>query len=173
MCGTFFSNNCSNNDFNHNIENIGCCHYDCHSLIFLCVSQRIAAADLAPGLQYFGRSIHGTMDMNNDGLVDLAVGSLGAAVLLWLAFHSVNNTVVKNIRHFFWPHLWHLYALTGRRVLSGYTPPSGLSPVRSTSLWRTVREVAKTWPACQPLYVSTSLAGQPSLPHRKLVSQWK
>ncbi|KAM9860747.1 integrin alpha-11a isoform 2-T2 [Aulostomus maculatus] len=45
--------------------------------------QRIAAADLAPGLQYFGRSIHGMVDMNNDGLVDLAVGSLGAAVLLW------------------------------------------------------------------------------------------
>lgn len=42
--------------------------------------------DLAPGLQYFGRSIHGTMDMNNDGSVDLAVGSLGAAVLLWLVF---------------------------------------------------------------------------------------
>lgn len=57
------------------------------------VSQRIAAADLAPGLQYFGRSIHGTMDMNDDGLVDLAVGSLGAAVLLWLVFHPVNNTV--------------------------------------------------------------------------------
>ncbi|XP_063736644.1 integrin alpha-11a isoform X1 [Eleginops maclovinus] len=45
--------------------------------------QRIAATDLAPGLLYFGRSIHGTMDMNDDGLVDLAVGSLGAAVLLW------------------------------------------------------------------------------------------
>uniref|UniRef100_A0A673B933 VWFA domain-containing protein n=1 Tax=Sphaeramia orbicularis TaxID=375764 RepID=A0A673B933_9TELE len=45
--------------------------------------QRIAAADLAPGLQYFGRSVHGIMDMNDDGLVDLAVGSLGAAVLLW------------------------------------------------------------------------------------------
>lgn len=49
--------------------------------------QRIAAVDLAPGLQYFGRSVHGTMDMNNDGSVDLAVGSLGAVVLLWLVFY--------------------------------------------------------------------------------------
>ncbi|NXI95475.1 ITA11 protein, partial [Psophia crepitans] len=45
--------------------------------------QRIAAADLAPGLMYFGCSIHGQLDMNEDGLVDLAVGSLGNAVLLW------------------------------------------------------------------------------------------
>lgn len=57
-------------------------------MICFSVSQRIAAADLAPGLQYFGRSIHGTMDMNDDGLVDLAVGSLGAVVLLWLVFHE-------------------------------------------------------------------------------------
>lgn len=57
-----------------------------HSHLLLRLSQRIAAVDLAPGLQYFGRSIHGTMDMNNDGSVDLAVGSLGAAVLLWLVF---------------------------------------------------------------------------------------
>nr|XP_057944628.1 integrin alpha-11a isoform X4 [Doryrhamphus excisus] len=54
-----------------------------HNRILRKYKQRIAAADLAPGLQYFGRSIHGMMDMNNDGLVDLAVGSLGAAVLLW------------------------------------------------------------------------------------------
>ncbi|XP_034736538.1 integrin alpha-11a isoform X1 [Etheostoma cragini] len=54
-----------------------------HNRIIRKYKQRIAAADLAPGLLYFGRSIHGTMDMNNDGLVDLAVGSLGAAVLLW------------------------------------------------------------------------------------------
>lgn len=47
--------------------------------------QRIAAADLGPGLMYFGCSIHGQLDMNEDGLVDLAVGSLGNAVLLWLA----------------------------------------------------------------------------------------
>ncbi|KAG7221759.1 hypothetical protein INR49_029142 [Caranx melampygus] len=54
-----------------------------HNRIIRKYKQRIAAADLAPGLQYFGRSIHGTMDMNDDGLVDLAVGSLGAAILLW------------------------------------------------------------------------------------------
>ena len=46
--------------------------------------QRIAAADLAAGLRYFGQNIHGRMDMNEDGLVDLAVGSYGAAILLWL-----------------------------------------------------------------------------------------
>ncbi|KAI1904404.1 hypothetical protein AGOR_G00005290 [Albula goreensis] len=45
--------------------------------------QRIGAAALSPGLQYFGRSVHGEMDLNEDGLVDLAVGSLGSAVLLW------------------------------------------------------------------------------------------
>ncbi|NWY60232.1 ITA11 protein, partial [Chionis minor] len=45
--------------------------------------QRIAAAELGPGLMYFGCSIHGQLDLNEDGLVDLAVGSLGNAVLLW------------------------------------------------------------------------------------------
>ncbi|CAM9411225.1 unnamed protein product [Bubo scandiacus] len=45
--------------------------------------QRIAAVDLAPGLRYFGCSIHGQLDLNEDGLIDLAVGSLGNAVLLW------------------------------------------------------------------------------------------
>lgn len=46
--------------------------------------QRIAASDLALGLQYFGCSIHGQLDLNEDGLVDLAVGALGNAVILWL-----------------------------------------------------------------------------------------
>uniref|UniRef100_A0A803Y2V1 Integrin subunit alpha 11 n=1 Tax=Meleagris gallopavo TaxID=9103 RepID=A0A803Y2V1_MELGA len=45
--------------------------------------QRIAAADLGPGLMYFGCSIHGQLDLNEDGLIDLAVGSLGNAVVLW------------------------------------------------------------------------------------------
>uniref|UniRef100_A0A674B7A4 Integrin subunit alpha 11 n=1 Tax=Salmo trutta TaxID=8032 RepID=A0A674B7A4_SALTR len=45
--------------------------------------QRIGAAGFSAGLQYFGRSVHGMMDVNEDGLVDLAVGALGAAVLIW------------------------------------------------------------------------------------------
>ncbi|XP_072004828.1 integrin alpha-11 isoform X1 [Engystomops pustulosus] len=45
--------------------------------------QRIAAADLSSKLEYFGCNIHCEMDMNEDGLVDLAVGSMGNAVLLW------------------------------------------------------------------------------------------
>ncbi|KAM4826294.1 integrin alpha-11 [Thomomys bottae] len=45
--------------------------------------QRISASELAPGLQFFGCSVHGQLDLNEDGLVDLAVGSLGSAVILW------------------------------------------------------------------------------------------
>ncbi|KAJ7998339.1 hypothetical protein DPEC_G00221670 [Dallia pectoralis] len=44
---------------------------------------RIGAAGFSSGLQYFGRSIHGVMDANEDGLVDLAVGAFGDAVLIW------------------------------------------------------------------------------------------
>ncbi|XP_056596195.1 integrin alpha-11 [Triplophysa dalaica] len=45
--------------------------------------QRISGSEISSGLLYFGRSVHGAMDLNKDGLVDLSVGSLGAAVLLW------------------------------------------------------------------------------------------
>ncbi|KAK4807652.1 hypothetical protein QYF61_015998 [Mycteria americana] len=44
--------------------------------------QRIEAAALGPGLSYFGRSVDGRLDLDGDGLVDLAVGAQGAAVLL-------------------------------------------------------------------------------------------
>ncbi|XP_053906915.1 integrin alpha-10 [Cuculus canorus] len=44
--------------------------------------QRIEAAALAPSLRYFGRSVDAQMDLDGDGLVDLAVGAQGAAVLL-------------------------------------------------------------------------------------------
>ncbi|XP_053175416.1 integrin alpha-11 [Scomber japonicus] len=45
--------------------------------------QRLAAAGFSAGLQYFGRSLHGVLDVNADGLVDLTVGALGAAVIIW------------------------------------------------------------------------------------------
>uniref|UniRef100_A0A8D0F5T5 Integrin subunit alpha 10 n=1 Tax=Strix occidentalis caurina TaxID=311401 RepID=A0A8D0F5T5_STROC len=44
--------------------------------------QRIEAAALGPTLSYFGRSVDGQLDPDGDGLVDLAVGAQGAAVLL-------------------------------------------------------------------------------------------
>uniref|UniRef100_A0A3P8TP53 VWFA domain-containing protein n=1 Tax=Amphiprion percula TaxID=161767 RepID=A0A3P8TP53_AMPPE len=45
--------------------------------------QRLSAASFSAGLQYFGQSLHGVLDVNADGLVDLAVGALGAAVIIW------------------------------------------------------------------------------------------
>ncbi|XP_078097370.1 integrin alpha-11-like [Mustelus asterias] len=45
--------------------------------------QRIGASEVSHGLLYFGRSIHGQLDMNDDGLVDLAIGALGSAIQLW------------------------------------------------------------------------------------------
>ncbi|KAJ6651352.1 hypothetical protein lerEdw1_021051 [Lerista edwardsae] len=44
--------------------------------------QRIESAGLRRGLSYFGRSLDGRTDLDGDGLVDLAVGAQGAAVLL-------------------------------------------------------------------------------------------
>ncbi|XP_074202176.1 integrin alpha-X [Camelus bactrianus] len=45
-------------------------------------SQRIAGTQLSPRLQYFGQSLSGGQDLTQDGLVDLAVGARGHALLL-------------------------------------------------------------------------------------------
>ncbi|KAK1151954.1 integrin alpha-X-like, partial [Acipenser oxyrinchus oxyrinchus] len=45
-------------------------------------SQRIEAAQVSRGLQYFGHSLHGVMDMSGDELPDLTVGSLGRVLVL-------------------------------------------------------------------------------------------
>uniref|UniRef100_A0A8C9CB05 Integrin subunit alpha D n=1 Tax=Phocoena sinus TaxID=42100 RepID=A0A8C9CB05_PHOSS len=45
-------------------------------------SQQIAGSQLSPRLQYFGHSLSGGQDLTQDGLVDLAVGAQGHAVLL-------------------------------------------------------------------------------------------
>ncbi|XP_063002172.1 integrin alpha-10 [Elgaria multicarinata webbii] len=44
--------------------------------------QRIESSGLRQGLSYFGRSLDGQIDLDGDGLVDLAVGAQGAAVVL-------------------------------------------------------------------------------------------
>ncbi|XP_019489347.1 PREDICTED: integrin alpha-D-like [Hipposideros armiger] len=45
-------------------------------------SQRIAGSQFSPRLQYFGQSLSGGQDLTQDGLVDLAVGAQGHALLL-------------------------------------------------------------------------------------------
>ncbi|XP_036611745.1 LOW QUALITY PROTEIN: integrin alpha-E [Trichosurus vulpecula] len=45
-------------------------------------SQWVRAANLAPGLRYFGVSVDGGVDISGDGLDDVAVGSLGRAAVL-------------------------------------------------------------------------------------------
>ncbi|XP_005882140.2 PREDICTED: integrin alpha-M [Myotis brandtii] len=45
-------------------------------------SQRIAGSQLSPRLQYFGQSLSGGQDLTMDGLMDLAVGAQGHALLL-------------------------------------------------------------------------------------------
>ncbi|MFT7808519.1 integrin alpha-10 [Arapaima gigas] len=63
------------------------------------VKQRIAASALSPHLQYFGRSVSARMDLDGDGLLDLAVGAQGNAVLL-----SSRNIVQVNVSLSFQPH---------------------------------------------------------------------
>uniref|UniRef100_A0A4W3K8S9 Integrin subunit alpha 1 n=1 Tax=Callorhinchus milii TaxID=7868 RepID=A0A4W3K8S9_CALMI len=46
-------------------------------------SQYISTSAPEVDLKYFGQSIDGQMDLNNDGLVDVTVGALGGAALFW------------------------------------------------------------------------------------------
>ncbi|KAG2462672.1 RPC3 polymerase, partial [Polypterus senegalus] len=61
--------------------------------------QRIPGSALSPGLQYFGSSVNGQLDLDGDGLVDLAVGAQGSAVLL-----SSRSIVTINVSIEFEPH---------------------------------------------------------------------
>ncbi|XP_059411105.1 integrin alpha-M-like [Carassius carassius] len=46
------------------------------------IPQRIPARSVLPGLQQFGLSLFGQMDMNNDNLTDIMIGAQGGIVLL-------------------------------------------------------------------------------------------
>ncbi|TFJ98103.1 DNA-directed RNA polymerases I, II, and III subunit RPABC5-like [Platysternon megacephalum] len=45
-------------------------------------SQRIEGETVSSGVKYFGQSIHGQMDLSEDGLPDLSVGALGKVIML-------------------------------------------------------------------------------------------
>lgn len=34
-------------------------------------------------MKFFGQSVHGEMDLNDDGLIDVTIGGLGGAALFW------------------------------------------------------------------------------------------
>ena len=44
--------------------------------------QRIMGKDINPGLRFFGQAIDGNIDLGDDGLSDIVIGSQGKAVVL-------------------------------------------------------------------------------------------
>ncbi|XP_043933260.1 integrin alpha-1 [Protopterus annectens] len=46
-------------------------------------TQRIASGGDGEKMKFFGQSIHGELDLNGDGLVDVTIGGLGGAALFW------------------------------------------------------------------------------------------
>uniref|UniRef100_A0A673NFS9 Integrin, alpha 1 n=1 Tax=Sinocyclocheilus rhinocerous TaxID=307959 RepID=A0A673NFS9_9TELE len=45
--------------------------------------QRIAAGGDGESMKFFGQSIHGIMDLNDDGIIDVTIGGIGGAALFW------------------------------------------------------------------------------------------
>ncbi|KAI1905209.1 hypothetical protein AGOR_G00013770, partial [Albula goreensis] len=45
--------------------------------------QRIASGGDGEKVKFFGQSIHGIMDLNGDGIIDVTIGGLGGASLFW------------------------------------------------------------------------------------------
>uniref|UniRef100_A0A8C4RU05 Integrin, alpha 10 n=1 Tax=Erpetoichthys calabaricus TaxID=27687 RepID=A0A8C4RU05_ERPCA len=89
-------------DLNHDGYNdlvVGAPLEDNHrGAIYIYHGHRTSSA-LSPGLQYFGSSVNGQLDLDGDGLVDLAVGAQGSAVLL-----SSRSIVTINVSIEFEPH---------------------------------------------------------------------
>lgn len=82
--------------------------------------------------------------MNGDGLVDLAVGSLGAAVLLWWVSNLFTLSYSLFTCFFLYDSIMnHLCCAAGLEVLSESMPLFDLSPARSTYSTKTVGEEGK------------------------------
>ncbi|TEA38778.1 hypothetical protein DBR06_SOUSAS610140 [Sousa chinensis] len=68
-------------------------------------SQRVTGAQFSPSLQYFGQSLSGGQDLTMDGLVDLAVGAWGHALLLrtrpvlrvWANLHITPPEITRSV----------------------------------------------------------------------------
>uniref|UniRef100_A0A8C9C5M8 Integrin subunit alpha D n=1 Tax=Phocoena sinus TaxID=42100 RepID=A0A8C9C5M8_PHOSS len=96
-------------------------------------SQQIAGSQLSPRLQYFGHSLSGGQDLTQDGLVDLAVGAQGHAVLSL----SVLNVEVA-MRFTPSESLLHEKMKTEHLRFSHFPssiPPSASSDVRSSVMY--------------------------------------
>ncbi|XP_068611749.1 integrin alpha-10 [Brachionichthys hirsutus] len=72
--------------------------------------QRISGSSISPSLQYFGRSVSARLDMDGDGLIDLAVGAQGNAVML-----SSRSIVQINVSLSFQPHSINVIQKTCQR----------------------------------------------------------
>ncbi|KAM6910650.1 integrin alpha-10 isoform 1-T1 [Xenentodon cancila] len=72
--------------------------------------QRIPGSSLSSSLQYFGRSVSARLDLDGDGLIDLAVGAQGSAVLL-----SSRRIVQINVSLSFQPHSINVIQKTCQR----------------------------------------------------------
>uniref|UniRef100_A0A8D3CW20 Integrin subunit alpha 10 n=1 Tax=Scophthalmus maximus TaxID=52904 RepID=A0A8D3CW20_SCOMX len=71
---------------------------------------RIAGSSISSSLQYFGRSLSVRLDLDGDGLIDLAVGAQGSAVLL-----SSRSIVQINVSLSFKPHSINVIQKTCQR----------------------------------------------------------
>ncbi|XP_018592370.1 integrin alpha-1 isoform X2 [Scleropages formosus] len=45
--------------------------------------QRIASGGDGKKMKFFGQSIHGVLDLNGDGIIDVTIGGIGGAALFW------------------------------------------------------------------------------------------
>ena len=66
------------------------------SVVLSLLFQRILGKEIQPGLRFFGQSVYGEINLGEDGLPDIVVGSQGMAVVL--RYEHCVHTVGKILR---------------------------------------------------------------------------